>query len=95
MLYEYNAPPDYPEEEIRAVIHESLASRLAFARRRLAAYQESCETFEKRYGMSTQEFLEKFEAGVLGDQQEWFDWYAVAEGKALWRRKYDLLTHLT
>ncbi len=94
MPYEYNIPTGYAEEEVKGVIDESIASRLEFAQRRLSAYQASCATFERRYGMSTQEFLEKFESGTLGDQQEWFDWYAVAEGKKIWSRKHDILARL-
>jgi hypothetical protein len=44
--------------------------------------------------MNTEEFLERFEAGSLRDQQEWFDWYAAAQGKKLWSRKRDILVHL-
>ncbi len=94
MPYEYNTLEGYPEEEIKEVIDESIASRLEFAQRRLAAYQASCTTFENRYGLNTQEFLEKFDSGALGDQQEWFDWYAVAEGTKIWSRKRDILAHL-
>jgi hypothetical protein len=94
MSHEYNVPAGYAEEEVKEVINESIASRLEFAQRRLAAYQASCATFEQLYEMSTQEFLEKFEAGTLGDQQEWFDWYAAAEGKKVWSRKHDILAHL-
>ncbi len=94
MPYEYHTPTGYAEEEVKGVIDESIAARLEFARRRLSAYQVSCATFERRYGMTTQEFLEKFESGTLGDQQEWFDWYATAEGKKIWSRKRDILDHL-
>ena len=94
MPYQYNTPEGYEEEEIAAVIAESLVSHLEFAQRRLSAYQASCATFEQRYGLSTEEFLDQFDAGVLGDQQEWFDWYAAAQGKKIWGRKYDSLVHL-
>lgn len=94
MSYEYKMPAAYAEEEVQEVIDESIASRLAFAQRRLSVYQVSCATFEQHYGMSTQEFLDKFESGTLGDQQEWFDWYAAAEGKKIWSRKHDILAHL-
>ena len=82
-------------EEITGVIAESIASHREFAQRRLAAYVERCITFEQRYGMSTETFLERFEAGTLGDQPEWFDWYAAAQGKQLWSRKHTILAHLT
>lgn len=94
MPYEYTAPEGYAEKEIKEVIDESITSRLEFAQRRLSTYQASCVMFEQRYGMSTEEFLEKFESGILGDRQEWFDWYAATEGKNIWSRKRNILVHL-
>ena len=94
MPHEYNVPVGYAEEEVKEVIDESIASRLEFAQRRLSAYHTNCAAFEQQHGMSTQEFLEKFESGTLGDRQEWFDWYAAAEGKKIWSRKHDILAHL-
>ena len=44
--------------------------------------------------MSTETFLEHFEADTLGDQPEWFDWYAAAQGKQIWSRKHTILAHL-
>jgi hypothetical protein len=94
MSYPHNVPEGYAEEEITAVIAESIASRLEFAQRRLSVYQLRCSDFEQRHGMSTEEFLERFEAGTLGDQQEWLDWYAAAHGKKIWSRKCDILARL-
>lgn len=94
MSYPYNVPEGYAEEEITAVIAESIASHLEFAQRRFSAYQLHCSDFEQRHGMSTKEFLERFEVGILGDQQEWFDWYAAAQGKKIWSRKRDILARL-
>ena len=94
MPYEYTVPEGYTEEEITEVIAESIASRREFAQRRLATYVVRCATFEQRYGMSTETFLEQFEAGTLGDQAEWSDWYAAAQGKEIWSRKHANLAHL-
>jgi hypothetical protein len=30
----------------------------------------------------------------LGDQQDWFDWYAAVQGKKIWSRKRDILARL-
>jgi hypothetical protein len=46
------------------VIAESIASHLEFAQRRFSAYQLHCADFEQRHGMNTEEFLERFEAGL-------------------------------
>ena len=94
MSYEFSVPGGYAQEEITAVIVESIAAHLEFAQRRLSAYQGRCLGFEQRHGMSTEEFLEQFEAGALGDHQEWFDWYAAAQGKYIWSRKHNILAHL-
>jgi hypothetical protein len=95
MPYEYTLPEGYVDEEITGVIAESIASHQEFAQRRLATYVKRCTTFEQRYGMSTETFLECFEAGALGDQPEWLDWYAAAQGKQIWSRKHTILAHLT
>jgi hypothetical protein len=94
MPYEYTLPEGYADEEITGIA-ESIASHREFAQRRLTTYVERCTTFEQRYGMSTETFLERFEAGTLGDQPEWFDWYAAAQGKQIWSRKHTILAHLT
>ena len=94
MLYPYKVPKGYADDEVAEVIAESIASHLEFAQRRLSAYELRCTAFEQRYGMNTEEFLEQFEAGILGDQQAWFDWYAAAQGKRIWSRKHNILAQL-
>jgi hypothetical protein len=33
--------------------------------------------------MTSEKFLEQFDAGKLGDEQDFFDWYAAARGLKL------------
>ena len=94
MPYTYKTPEGYEDQEVTEVIAESIASHLEYAQRRLATYQRRCTAFEQQHGMRIEEFLERFEAGTLGDRQVWFDWYAAAQGKSLWSRKHDILAHL-
>ena len=42
---------------------------------------------EHHHGMSTDTFLQRFEAGDLGDADEWFDWEAIAALKTEAERK--------
>jgi len=49
MSYPYHVPEGYAEEEITAVIVESIASHLEFAQRRLSTYQLHCSDFEQRH----------------------------------------------
>jgi len=42
--------------------------------------REEVEGFEKRYGMSSDEFVDKFERGELGDDQDYFEWWGLVRG---------------
>lgn len=46
-------------------------------------YLDICKTFESKYKMTSEKFLEQFDAGKLGDEQDFFDWYAAARGLKL------------
>jgi len=52
----------------------------------MAFYKKALQEFEKKYQLSTQTFLERFEAGQMGDEADYFDWYAFAKLLARWRK---------
>ncbi len=54
-------------------------------------FDKECGQFEIRYRMDSEQFLTKFESGELGDDAEWFDWYAAVRGKKIWETKYKIL----
>ena len=49
-------------------------------------YEKAIEEFEEKYQVNTQAFLKRFEAGQMGDEADYFDWYAFAELLARWRK---------
>ena len=51
----------------------------------MAFYRKALQVFEEKYQLSTQTFLERFEAGQMGDGADYFDWYAFAKLLARWR----------
>ncbi len=51
----------------------------------MAFYKKVLQEFEKKYQLSTQTFLERFEAGQMGDEADYFDWYAFAKLLARWQ----------
>jgi len=51
----------------------------------MAFYKKVLQEFEKKYQLSTQTFLERFEAGQIGDEADYFDWYAFAKLLVRWR----------
>jgi len=53
----------------------------------LERFEKRLKEFEEEYGMSSEEFMEKFESGELGDDEDFFEWYAVYKSKEHWEEK--------
>ncbi len=82
----------YKKGDIRNAVSYALTSAAAQARQRYAYYANLCSEFEQRFGMTSDEFMQKFDSGILGDDQEYFDWYAAKRGMELWRARSDILS---
>jgi len=50
---------------------------------------EICQQFEQKYGMTSEEFLLKFESGELDDSPDCFDWFAAKHGLDLQKTKQE------
>lgn len=46
--------------------------------------ETTCNEFKEKYHWTTEEFLQRFESGSAGDEEDLFRWYAVAKGLAEW-----------
>lgn len=53
----------------------------------LEKFRQQLEEFEEEYSMGSEEFIEKFESGELGDNEDFFEWYAVYRSKEHWEKK--------
>jgi len=82
----------YEKGNIRSAVSFALNSAASQARQRYEHYSGICKTFEKKHKLTSAKFLEKFDAGDLGDKQEFFDWYAAVRGLNLWRERYEILS---
>ena len=85
----------YPRAETRQILDDALSIEREFARVRLMKFTQECQEFEAAYQMASTEFLQQFESGQLGDDPQWFDWFAATRGKQVWERKYLLLKGLS
>lgn len=54
-------------------------------------YKNSLKEFEQKHQLSTQVFLKRFESGQLGDEADYFDWYAFAKLLAKWRKAQSVI----
>lgn len=59
------------------VVRESVSRELDIVERKLERFRERLEDFEDEHDMDSEEFLEEFESGNLGDGQDYFEWKAV------------------
>lgn len=85
----------YKKGSIRNAVSFALNSAASHAQQRFEHYSTVCKNFEKKYKMTSAKFIEKFEAGTLGDEQEYFDWYAAVRGLNLWRERYEILSRVS
>ena len=52
----------------------------------MSFYKNILKEFEQKQHLSTQIFLKRFESGQLGDDKDYFDWYAFAKLLSKWRK---------
>lgn len=67
-------------------IKTSLKREYTLCSNAAAFYKRAIKVFEQRYRLSTQSFLKKFEAGHIGDEADFFDWYAFAKLLSQWQK---------
>jgi len=67
-------------EEDLTIIRESLNRELNVLKAKIRVVEVEIRDFEKKYEMSSEEFLEKFDKGELGDSQDFFEWWGLLKG---------------
>jgi len=64
---------------------DCIRSNLFESKERLTSLE--IRELERKYDMNSIDFLEKFERGVLGDDQDFFVWWGLIRGLAALRRR--------
>jgi hypothetical protein len=85
----------FDPNDVRIVLRAALNNEMILARARRNAYERTCQEFEGRFQITSDRFLEDFEAGHLGDDLEYFDWYAAKRAFDLWDRRARILAGVT
>jgi hypothetical protein len=68
-----------PKDLVKDVVIRTLRSRVEEINHKLGDIYNSMNYFERKYGMKTEEFYEKFVSGALGDDMDFFEWKASKE----------------
>jgi hypothetical protein len=85
-------PSDIDQDEARDVLGNALHREAKWAKAKYDHFSRICQTFERKHRLSSDEFMERFESGDLGDDAEYFDWYAAKRGQDLWKRRLHILS---
>lgn len=67
------------EVELDRVLGKLLDATLSQYRLRLKRYDRDLCEFERRYGMESPTFYQRFEAGELNDAMDFFEWAGLYE----------------
>lgn len=81
--------------ETKPIVLQALQDQSNFSYARFQKFENECKEFEKIYKMDSELFLDKFNKGELGDDLQWFDWYASIRGKKLWEKKFQILSEIS
>ena len=65
-------------------VKESLEREFSICSKTISFYQRQIKGLEKKHKMTTASFLKKFEKGQIGDEQDFFDWYAFHKLLSSW-----------
>ena len=85
----------FAEAEVATVVADAIRVQAEQAEARRGYFLAECKRFEDIHNMTSDVFLEKFESGELGDDEEWFDWFAAKRGFDNWNRQFQILTRVT
>lgn len=69
----------------------SLIREYSLCSNAIAFYKKSIKDFERKYRITTIAFLKRFETGEIGDDADYFDWYAFAKLLAQWQKTQSAL----
>ena len=65
--------------ELDRIIGQLLNLILTRYRQKLAIYNLDIDKFEKKYQLTSEQFLEQFNSGNLGDEMDFFEWFSLCE----------------
>jgi hypothetical protein len=91
MTLELAVKSQFPDQLVRDTVKSALRNQAELARFRHEQFARECQNFEHKFNLTTEEFVAKFDAGEMGDAEDYFDWFAAARGRAVWKQKASIL----
>jgi hypothetical protein len=83
------------DEQALKVVKSGLALKRNALEHNLRQYSQRAARFEQEYGMTSDVFAERFRAGALGDDADWFEWEFTLDAARETQREMELLDSIT
>jgi hypothetical protein len=77
--------------EVKNAVIKTIQHRIEEINRELAEIAKNLEYFERKHGLKTDKFYQKFLKGEMGDDMDLFEWKASKEIYDELRKQKDLL----
>jgi len=90
-----NIETDFSPQEVCEAIRSALEHEKHVAKYKVKRYSIICEDFETKFGYSSSELRAKFEAGNMGDESDFFDWYAAKRGLDHWNKRLEVISGIS
>lgn len=82
-------------EEAKSLIKASLSMEENMLKLGLHKWGTKLKNFEKKHGISSEEFVDKFNKGELGDEKIWFEWMFAYKAYSNIRNKLQLISKIS
>ena len=69
------------------VLKSAISRELVITNAQESKYMKEIEKYERKYKMDSKEFLKKFDAGELGDNEDFFHWAVAIDALKHWADK--------
>ncbi len=65
--------------ELDRIIGQLLSIILTRHQQKLVIYNQDISKFEQTYKLDSEQFIQQFEAGILGDEMDFFEWFSLCK----------------
>lgn len=82
------------KELVLEALRSAMEGEIRILQVKLAGFEGEMREFESRYKLSSSDFYERFEGGELGDDEDYFNWWAAVHAYESVKARIETLQEL-
>jgi hypothetical protein len=95
MSFTLNIETGFSPQEVCEAIRSALKHEKHVAKYKIERYSIICKGFEEKFGYSSGELRSRFEAGNVGEDIDFLDWYSAKRELDHWNKKLEILSGIS